>query len=132
MGIIEHTNFEPTSSYNGRHIAYLSKYLVEDDPLYAMNGPELVAFATPHLKRMFPAFDPSWVKAAHAWRARYSQPIVEKHYAALIPSEQTALANVRIATMAQIYPEDRGTNYAVREGRRVGQALVVTSASRRP
>ena len=26
VGIIEHTNFEPTSSYNGRHIAYLSKY----------------------------------------------------------------------------------------------------------
>jgi hypothetical protein len=25
--------------------------------------------------------------------------------------------------MAQIYPEDRGTNYAIREGRRIGQKL---------
>jgi hypothetical protein len=25
--------------------------------------------------------------------------------------------------MAQIYPEDRGTNYAIREGRRIGKRL---------
>lgn len=123
VAIIEHTNFEPTSSYSGKHIAYLSKYLLEDDPLYGMNAEEMVAFAAPHLKRMFPAFDPSWVKAAHVWRARFSQPIVGKHYSALIPGEQTSLANVSICSMAQIYPEDRGTNYAVREGRRAGRAL---------
>ncbi len=124
VAIIEHTNFEPSSSYAGRHIAYLSKYLVEDEPLFAMDAEEMLAFATPHLKRMFPAFDPSWVKAKHVWRARFSQPIVGKHYSALIPGEQTSIPNVSICSMAQIYPEDRGTNYAVREGRRAGQALV--------
>ncbi len=124
VGIIEHTNFEPTSSYNGRHITYLSKYLPIDDALYGMNADELLAFAMPHLKRMFPAFDPAWVLKAHAWRAEYAQPIVERNYSALIPSEQTALENVRICSMAQIYPEDRGTNYAVREGRRIGRTMV--------
>ena len=127
VAIIEHTNFEPASSYAGRHIAYLSKYLVEDEPLYAMDADELAAFATPHLSRMFPAFDPSWIKRAHVWRARYSQPIVEKHYSALIPPEQTSIPNVRICTMAQIYPEDRGTNYAVREGRRVGREMAMAT-----
>ena len=124
VGIIEHTNFEPTSSYNGRHIAYLSKYLPPDDALYAMTSEELLAFAIPHLQRMFPKFDRSWVLAAHAWRARWSQPIVERSYGALIPPEATELANAHICSMAQIYPEDRGTNYAVREGRRVGRELV--------
>lgn len=123
VAIIEHTNFEPTSSYAGRHIAYLSKYLVEDDPLYGMSAEELVAYSTPHLKRMFPSFDPAWVKAKHVWRARYSQPIVARHYSGLIPPERTTIPNVSITTMAQIYPEDRGTNYAVREGRRAGRAL---------
>ena len=123
VGIIEHTNFEPASSYNGRHIAYLSKYLPEDDPLYKMGAGELLAFALPHLKRMFPQFDRAWVIKAHAWHARYAQPIVECNYSALIPSEQTALANGFICSMAQIYPEDRGTNYAVREGRRLGKSL---------
>lgn len=123
VGLIEHTNFEPAKTYHGRHIAYLSKYLPESDPLFGMNAQQLLAYATPHLKRMFPAFDASWVTAAHAWRARYSQPIVERHYGALIPAEATPLENLSICSMAQIYPEDRGTNYAVREGRRAGKAL---------
>ena len=131
VAIIEHTNFEPASSYQGRHIAYLSKYLTSDDPLYSMDADALVAFATPHLKRMFPAFDPSWILKAHAWRARYSQPIVACGYSALIPPQRTLLANVHICTMAQIYPEDRGTNYAVREGRRVGRELAAMAAAGR-
>lgn len=123
VGIIEHTNFEPASSYHGRHIAYLSKYLPETDALYAMDADELLAFSVPHLKRMFPDFDRSWVVNHHVWRARYSQPIVEPSYGALIPAETTPLDNCFVCSMAQIYPEDRGTNYAVREGRRVGQKL---------
>jgi hypothetical protein len=31
--------------------------------------------------------------------------------------------------MAQVYPEDRGTNYAVREGRRVARELAARLAS---
>jgi protoporphyrinogen oxidase len=124
VGIIEHTNFEPTSSYSGRHIAYLSKYLPTSDALYVMTADQLLAFATPHLQRMFPAFEPTWVRKAHVWRAEYAQPIVERNYSALIPPEETGLANVRICSMAQIYPEDRGTNYAVREGRRIGRTMV--------
>ena len=123
VGVIEHTNFEPASSYHGRHIAYLSKYLPAGDPIYAMNANELLAFALPHLQRMFPTFEPAWVLKAHAWRARYAQPIVECNYGALIPGQEVSLENCFICSMAQIYPEDRGTNYAVREGRRMGQSL---------
>jgi hypothetical protein len=72
---------------------------------------------------MFPAFDESWVRAHHVWRARYSQPIVVKHYGAMIPARDTPLPGLHLCTMAQIYPEDRGTNYAIREGRAAGAAL---------
>ena len=34
----------------------------------------------------------------------------------------TPVANLLLATMAQIYPEDRGTNYAVRQGRDAARA----------
>ena len=33
VGVIEHTNFEPASTYAGRHIVYLSRYLSEGDAL---------------------------------------------------------------------------------------------------
>jgi hypothetical protein len=36
-----------------------------------------------------------------------------------VPEHKTPLPGAFIATMAQVYPEDRGTNYAVRDGRAV-------------
>jgi protoporphyrinogen oxidase len=123
VGVIEHTNFEPPETYGGRRIIYLSKYLPETDPLFAMSGEEAFAYAVPHLQRMFPEFSPNWVIRHHLWKARFSQPVAEPNYGSLIPDIQTPLPNVFISTMAQIYPEDRGTNYAVREGRKVGRKL---------
>jgi hypothetical protein len=70
---------------------------------------------------MFPAFERAWVRDHHVWRARYSQPIVGKHYSKLIPATETPIGGVYLSTMAQVYPEDRGTNYAIRDGRRVGR-----------
>lgn len=123
VGVIEHTNFEPATTYAGRHIVYLSKYLPETDELYQMTGEQALNYCIPHLQRMFPQFDRSWIQQYHVWRARYSQPIVVRHYSNLIPAMAAPLTGLYLATMAQIYPEDRGTNYAIREGRQVGQVV---------
>ena len=123
VGVIEHTNFEPVDSYGGRHIVYLSKYLPEDERLYRMDDSAVVDFTLGHLARMFPQLRRDWVRTAHVWRARFAQPIVERGYAGLIPTRDTPIAGLKLATMAQIYPEDRGTNYAVREGRAAARAL---------
>jgi protoporphyrinogen oxidase len=123
VGVIEHTNFEPASTYGGRHIVYLSKYLPESAELYRMTDEALLAFCIPHLQRMFPTFDARWILASHVWRARYSQPIVVRHYSRLIPPVATPIGGLSLCTMAQVYPEDRGTNYAIREGRLVGRQL---------
>jgi protoporphyrinogen oxidase len=104
-------------------VVFLSKYLPESAALYRMSADEALAFSIPHLQRMFPAFSADWVKGRHLWRARYAQPVVGPNYSRLIPGPDTPLSNVRIASMAQIYPEDRGTNYAVREGRRAGREM---------
>jgi hypothetical protein len=72
---------------------------------------------------MFPAFQQDWVLNFHVWRARWAQPVVEKHYSRLIPAERGPLPGFFLCSMAQIYPEDRGTNYAVREGRRLGRQI---------
>lgn len=123
VGVIEHTNFEPAGTYGGRHIVYLSRYLADSDPLYAMSDAQMLDYALPHLQRMFPAFSREWVLASHVWRARYAQPIVKRGYQELIPFEDTPLKGFHIASMAQIYPEDRGTNYAVREGRAIARTV---------
>ena len=120
VGVIEHTNFEKAENYGGSHIVYLSKYLPHTDELYLKNEDEFFEYAYPYLQKMFPKFDRSWVKKYHLWRARWSQPVVEKGYSKLIPKEVSPQDGLYICSMAQIYPEDRGTNYAIREGRRIG------------
>lgn len=124
VGVIEHTNFEPIESYKGRHIVYLSKYLPTDEALYNMTEKEFYEYAIPFIQKMFPAFDTSWVIDYHVWKDAYSQPLVTLHYSKIIPSQTTPLPNVYINTMAQIYPEDRGTNYAVREGKIMADKLI--------
>ena len=123
VGIIEHTNFEPKESYGGRHIVYLSKYLPISSELYQMSDTELLEYSIPFIQRMFPAFRRDWIRASHAYRAAYSQPLVTKHYSAKIPDTRTPLENLFLSTMAQIYPEDRGTNYAIRQGRHMAEQL---------
>jgi len=123
VGVIEHTNFERPETYGGNHIVYLSKYLPHTDALYSMSADELLDYSLPFLQKMFPALERGWINRHHLWRARWSQPVVEKHYSRLIPTEDGPRPGFHICSMAQIYPEDRGTNYAIREGRRAGEKL---------
>lgn len=123
VGIIEHTNFEPPATYAGKHVVYLSKYLPEEEPLYKMTPEETLEYSLPHIQRMFPKFERSWITDYHVWKARWSQPIVEKNYSKLIPPRETPIPGVYLASMAQVYPEDRGTNYAIRDGREVAKLV---------
>lgn len=123
VGVIEHTNFIHPDTYNGRHIVYFSKYLPPSDPLYTMGADELLAFALPYLQKMFPAFEKNWIKNHYLWRARWAQPIVEQGYSAMMPANQGRQNGFYVCSMAQIYPEDRGTNYAIRDGRKIGRIV---------
>lgn len=124
VGIIEHTNFEKPETYGGNHIVYLSKYLPHTDSLYSMSADEFLDYALPFLTEMFPKFERKWILAHHLWRARWSQPVVEKHYSKLIPSQDGPKEGFYSCSMAQIYPEDRGTNYAIREGRKIAKSIL--------
>lgn len=124
VGVIEHTNFQDAARYGGRHVVYLSRYLPQDDPLLALDDAGVLDFAVPHLQRMFPAFDRARVLRHHVWRADWAQPVVERHYSALIPAEECLGRGLHLCSMAQVYPEDRGTNYAVRAGRQLAARLL--------
>lgn len=123
VGVIEHTNFDLPENYKGSHIAFLSRYLAVEDPVWKFTDEEYMLFALEHLKRMFPDMDRSWVIDYRVWRAEYAQPVTERNYSKYVPGVETPFENAFISTMAQIYPEDRGTNYAIREGRAVSKKL---------
>jgi protoporphyrinogen oxidase len=123
VGVIEHTNFDAPENYEGKHIVFISRYLATQDPVWAFNDERYLDFAVEHLRRMFPEFSKSWVNEFRVWRAEYAQPVTERNYSRYVPGQGTPFENATIATMAQIYPEDRGTNYAIREGRNAAAAI---------
>lgn len=123
VGVIEHTNFDGPENYAGSHITFLSRYLAVEDPVWSYTDEEYVDFALEHLKRMFPAMERSWVIEHKVWRAEYAQPVTERDYSTYVPDETTPYVNGFISTMAQIYPEDRGTNYAIREARAISARI---------
>lgn len=123
VGVIEHTNFDTPDNYKGTHIAFLSRYLAVEDPVWSYSDDQYVNFALEHLNRMFPEMDRSWVLEHRVWRAEFAQPVTERDYSQYVPNSKTPFENAFISTMAQIYPEDRGTNYAIREGREVARQI---------
>ena len=124
VGIIEHTNMIDRQLYGGHHIAYVTNYLSRDNPLYQMNEEELLAEYVPHLTRINPEFDPSWILEYHYHKVDGAQPIIGVNYGEHIPEHRTPIENLYLANTTQIYPEDRGTNYSVRMGRQVARMVM--------
>ncbi|HUM02038.1 MAG TPA: NAD(P)/FAD-dependent oxidoreductase [Thermoanaerobaculia bacterium] len=123
-GVIEHTNYIPKENYGGRHVLYISDYVLPDDPKWTMRDEQLWGLYLPALARINPRFEADWILKKTIERAEYAQPIIPAGYSRLLPPLETPVPGLYSACMAQIYPEDRGQNYAVRIGREAAELLI--------
>jgi protoporphyrinogen oxidase len=119
LAVVEHTRMVGTEAYGGRHIVYVGNYIPHDDWRFTSDPKELLKKYIPYIQKINPEFKKSWIKDWHFNKAPFTQPIVSRDYAAKIPPHKTKLANVWLATMTQIYPEDRGQNYAFAMAKRL-------------
>jgi protoporphyrinogen oxidase len=124
VGLIEHTNFVEPERYGGRRFFYVANYLAPGHPLLDLDPDALLAAYTPGLKQVNPGFDASWVKQRWRFAEPAAQPIVTVGYPQRIPPLDTGVPGLVLANTTQIYPEDRGTNYAVRLGRQAADTLL--------
>lgn len=122
IAVVEHTNLVPVNGY-GCHLVYLSRYVDEASDLFLSSDEKLQEQFMAGLRRMFPQWDTSTIRAIEVNRARYVQPVMCTGYARILPPLATPIENVYLASMAQIYPEDRGQNYAIRMGRRIAHLV---------
>ncbi len=124
LALVEHTNFIDRRHYDGDHIVYCGDYLSPDHEYFNLSKEELLARFLPALARFNPDFEPGWVKESWLFRAKYAQPIPPVNHSANIPPLETPLPGLYWASMSQVYPWDRGTNYAVEIGRRAAGLLM--------
>jgi protoporphyrinogen oxidase len=113
---IEHTNLIEDEAYDGKHIIYLSRYIDSSDPFYKATDEEVKKTFLNGLKSIFPGFSQKDVLEWRIFRCQDSQPVVGLRYSEDVLPFDTPVPNLHLASMSQIYPEDRGQNYAVDRG----------------
>jgi protoporphyrinogen oxidase len=123
LAVVEHTNYVPAEWYGGKRLLYIGNYLPKEHRLFQLDKEALLREFLPHLKKINPDFDLSWVGESILSRDVYAQPVVPLRYSALKPDYETPVAGVYLANMSLVYPEDRGTNYAVQVGDRVAKVV---------
>jgi protoporphyrinogen oxidase len=119
LALVEHTNYMDAAHYGGDHIIYCGDYLDPDHEYFKLSKEELLDRFLPAFKRFNPDFDRSWVKDAWLWKTAYAQPVPPVNHSQNIPPLRTPVPGLYFASMSQVYPWDRGTNFAVEIGRRV-------------
>ncbi len=124
IACVEHTNFIPKEHYGGKHIVYISNYLRPDHPYFAMDIEKIEREYLPHLTKINPAFSTDWISDRWLFKGPYAQPVVTIGYREKIPEHRTPIRGLYLATMSQIYPEDRGQNYSIKMGEQVAAMAV--------
>ena len=123
LALVEHTNFVSPEHFGGDHIVYAGDYLEAGHRNFNLSDDELLALFSKAFKRINPDFEPDWVKKFWVFRTHYAQPVPLLDHSRNIPSIETPLQGLYFASMSQVYPWDRGTNFAVEIGRRAAKLM---------
>ncbi len=129
LALVEHTNFLSPEYFGGDHIVYAGDYLETDHEYFSLSKDELLERFLPTLPRFNPAFKPDWVRNVWCFRTAYAQPVPLLNHSRNIPPIQTPISGLYFASMSQVYPWDRGTNFAVEIGRKAARIMLGQDAA---
>jgi protoporphyrinogen oxidase len=124
LALVEHTNFVSKDHFGGDHIIYAGDYLEAGHEYFSMSDEELLERFVPAFKKFNPEFSRDWVKKVWVNRTNYAQPVPLVNHSRNIPSIQTPIEGLYFASMSQVYPWDRGTNFAVEIGTKAAQLML--------
>jgi protoporphyrinogen oxidase len=123
MAIVEHTNFMNKKYYDNEYLVYLGNYVPPDHEYFSMSEEQMLKRFDPFLKKINPGYKETLI-GMKLFKAPFAQPIIPVNYSKLIPPMETPLPNVVLANIEQVYPWDRGTNYAVELGEKAARLVM--------
>ncbi len=124
LSLVEHTNFISSDRFGGDHIIYVGDYLEPGHEYFTLSKDELLERFLPAFSRFNPQFTSDWVRDSWMFRTPYAQPIPLLNHSRSIPSIRTPVSGLWFASMSQVYPWDRGTNFAVEIARRSAKEML--------
>lgn len=123
MAIIQHTNMIDKRQYGDKEVCYCAWYVDEGDPILSMSQEDVVSFVFPYLQKINPGLTKKPGVVALI-KAPFAQPIFDTEFVMLNNGFETGTKNIYVANLDMTYPFDRGTNYAVRLGKKAAEHIV--------
>ncbi len=124
LALVEHTNFVSKEHFGGDHIVYAGDYLELGHEYFSMSDDQLLERFLPAFKKFNPEFSRDWIKKVWVTKTNYAQPVPLVNHSKNIPTIETPIEGLYFASMSQVYPWDRGTNFAVEIGRRAARLMM--------
>jgi protoporphyrinogen oxidase len=118
LAMVEHTNYVSPEHFGGEYILYCGDYLEAGHEYFSLSQDEILERFIPAIQRINPKFERGWINKVWLHRTNYAQPVPFVNHSKNIPPIQTPIQGLYFASMSQVYPWDRGTNFAVEIGRK--------------
>jgi len=121
---IRHTKLVEAERYGGDEVYYIGAYCDLEQGLFLQPKEEIRAEWFRYLQQLYPEFQPELVEEESVFKFRDAQHVVRCGYEESIVEYASPLEGLYLANFTQIYPEDRGTNFAVAEGEKVAERVL--------
>ena len=122
LAVVEHTNFIDKKYYDGKRLVYVGNYLPHNHKYFSLTKEELLREYDRYLMKLNKDYKKHLINS-YVFKAPFAQPIVYTNYSKKIMPFKTPIENVFLANMQQVYPWDRGTNFAVEMGERIVETI---------
>jgi len=124
LAVVEHTNYMNKEYYDNAHLMYIGNYLPHNHDYFQKTDDELFGIFYPYLNKINPKFRKSWINNIYVFKTPFAQPILPLNYSKSIPPFVTPIQGLYLSNIQQVYPWDRGTNYAVENGLEVAKLII--------
>jgi protoporphyrinogen oxidase len=123
LALVEHTNYVSPEHFGGDRIVYAGDYLELDHAYFSLSDEQLLEIYISAFQKINPKFTREWINKFWVFKTNYAQPVPLVGHSANIPGIKTPIPGLYFASMSQVYPWDRGTNFAVEIGRRAAKLI---------
>ena len=127
LALVEHSNYLSPDYFGGDHILYAGDYLELGHEFFNLSDEQLLERFIAGMQRINPKMKREWVRDYWVHRAQYAQPVPLLNHSQNIPPIETPVEGLYFASMSQVYPWDRGTNFAVEIGRKAAGLMSLKS-----
>jgi protoporphyrinogen oxidase len=124
IAVIDHSNFDPRFADPDTSLLYLSKYMPRDDEDFTLTDEELLSKWGKVLEKICPEFQIAKVSSFLSWKAEFAQPIPTSEYTKVFSKLELIVDDIFFSSMCNIFPQDRGTNFAVLKARQTAQKII--------